>query len=357
MRWRTEMKKISEIDKNFNIKTNIDKQDICFYDIKENQSCLFGVRWDNGFRRMPESIAKNVSEGVYALHTNTSGGRIRFSTDSPYVAISANIKSIVSFSHMPQTGVSGFDMYVDEIFKGAFIPPLDMSDGFNGILNLQDRKKHNITINFPLYNNVSDLYIGLADGTSFEPITSYSCNKTIIFYGSSITQGGCVSRPGNSYPSHISRMLDCDYVNLGFSGNAKGELVMAEYIAELNPSVFVMDYDHNAPTREFLEKTHENFFKKFRAIRKNTPVVFVSAPNIRFCHVEWAQRREIIKMTYQNALSNGDKNVYFIDGETLWDGDCWDACTVDCIHPNDLGHFRMAKKIAPIIRTILNTIA
>jgi lysophospholipase L1-like esterase len=345
--------KISEIDKNFNVDDGLDLSDVKYYSVKENPWCLYGLMFDDVFRRMPKMVAENVNEGVLALHTNTSGGRLRFVTDSPYVAIVAKMPDKVHFPHMPQTGVTGFDMYIDNRFHSAFIPPIDMENSFSSVNYFENSTERNITINFPLYNNVTDLYIGLKEGASFKKAQDYERKEKIVYYGSSITQGGCASRPGLAYPAIISNELGCDYINLGFSGSARGEVIMAEYIASLEPDIFVMDYDHNAPTEEHLKKTHENFFKTFRKLCPETPVVMISAPNIKFW-LDWTVRREIIKTTYNNALANGDKNVYFIDGEKLWGDDNWDCCTMDCIHPNDMGHFKMAQAILPSIKKLIS---
>lgn len=343
------MSKIHEVDKNFYVESKLNLKDVEYYNVKENPWCLYGLLIDDIFRRMPKETAEKVNNGVLSLHTNTSGGRLRFITDSPYVAIVAKMPDKVHFSHMPQSGGSGFDMYVDKRFHSAFIPPVDMEKSFSSVNYFKDAKERNITINFPLYNNVSDLYIGIKKGSCFKKAEDYEAKEKIVYYGSSITQGGCVSRPGLAYPAIISNELGCDYINLGFSGSARGEKIMAEYIAELNPDIFVMDYDHNAPDEEHLKNTHEKFFKVFRELCPDTPVVMISAPNIKFC-LDWTARREIIKTTYNNALASGDNNVCFIDGEKLWGEEHWDLCTMDRTHPNDLGHFYMAQKIMPIIK-------
>ena len=348
------MKNISDIDKNFKIETKLDKTDIKFYNVKDNPFCLFGLMFDEMFRRMPEDIAEKVNEGVLSLHSNTSGGRIRFKTNSPYVAIHAVMPDKVYFPHAPQTSLSGFDIYVGNRYKKTFIPPIDMEGGYEAVCDFGESKIREITINFPLYNNVKDLYIGLSEDAVFEKMTPYKYDENVIFYGSSITQGGCVSRPGLAYVNLLSNMLDFDFVNLGFSGSALGEIVMADYIAEQNPDIFVMDYDHNAPTAEHLGETHEKFFKRFRELRPETPVVFISAPNIRFNNEYWEKRRQIVRKTYENAIENGDENVYFVDGKMLWGDEDWDLCAVDALHPNDLGHYRMAKYIEPILDKILN---
>ena len=349
------MKNIAEIDKNFKVESHLDLKDAEYYNIKEHPWCLYGLMFDDMFRRMPMDVAKNVNEGVLSLHSNTSGGRLRFVTNSPYIAIVAKMPDKIHFPHMPQTGVTGFDMYVDNRFYSTFIPPIDMEYVLSSVESFGTSEERNITINFPLYNNVSDLFIGIKKGASFKKADDYKQKEKIVYYGSSITQGGCASRPGLAYPAIISNELGCDYINLGFSGSAKGETVMAEYIASLNPGVFVLDYDHNAHTEQHLEITHEKFFKTFRRIRPDTPVVIISAPNAKFTYLNWSARRKIIKTTYDNALISGDKNVYFIDGETLWGEDHWDLCTMDRTHPNDLGHFKMAQAILPTIKEIVST--
>ena len=350
------MPDITEIDKNFKTSNNLEADDVYYYNVKENSWCIFGILFDDFFRRMPKDIADKVNEGVQALHTNTSGGRIRFKTNSRYVKIRAVMPNTVVFSHMPCTGVSGFDMYVDGDYVKTFVPPVDLSEGYEDVYDFNEVCEREIMIHFPLYNDVKDLYIGIQNGSSFKEHNPYSNPHRIIYYGSSITQGGCVSRPGLAYPSQVSVKLDCDFVNLGFSGSARGELVMAKYIAGLNPDIFVMDYDHNAPTVEHLEKTHEKFFKEFRMLKNTVPVVFMSAPDARFHDENWIKRRDIVYNTYTNAVKSGDKNVYFIDGNRLLGEDDWRACSVDCTHPNDLGHYRMAKNIIPVIEKICRNV-
>jgi hypothetical protein len=210
-----------------------------------------------------------------------------------------------------------------------------------------------ITIFFPLYNGVTDLRIGLKEGSTFLAASPYQTGKRVLFYGSSITQGGCVSRPSMAYPNQLSRMLDCDIINLGFSGSAKGEREMLDYIIGLDFDVFVLDYDHNAPDPDHLRATHESFFRGFRAARPDVPVIMLSAPDVRFKDASWKERRDIVKATYENAVRDGDKNVYFIDGETLFGEEDWHICTVDSCHPNDLGHYRMAKRVLPVLQKLL----
>lgn len=274
------MKHISEIDSNFKVETKIDKSDIKFSDIAEGPFQIYGVFWEDGkYRRMPAAVAESVSERVFALHSNTAGGRVRFKTDSPYIAIHAEMPQIGKMPHFALTGSAGFDLYCSEYgYSGTFIPPFDIVDSYESVIEITNPGMHEYTINFPLYSDVSKLYIGLSETAVVCPPDPYKTEKPVVYYGSSITQGGCASRPGTAYESILSRQFSCDHINLGFSGSAKGEKEIAEYISTLDMSVFVYDYDCNSPTVEHLQETHEPMFQKIRLAHPDLPIVMLSRP-------------------------------------------------------------------------------
>lgn len=301
---------IAQIDKNFEVKTNIEKDDIRFYDVNSGPFRLHGIFYENGrYRRMPEEVAKTVSPGVKNLHESTAGGRVRFRTDSPYVAIHAEMPVIGKMPHFAFSGSAGFDLYVydgQQRYTRTYMPPLDITDGMEGVVEFPTAQMREIVINFPLYSRVSKLCIGLSDRATVEAPTPYRIEKPVVFYGSSITQGGCASRPGNCYQNAISRRLDMDYINLGFSGNAKAEVEIAEYIKTLDMSAFVYDYDHNAKTLEYLEETHERMFKIIRQANPELPILILPRPKYYLTEGE-EKRQAVVKATYQNALASGDK--------------------------------------------------
>ncbi|MBE7044721.1 MAG: hypothetical protein E7397_04275 [Ruminococcaceae bacterium] len=345
-------KDITEIDKNFKLDTNIEQEGLVFFDAADEKFDLYGVyKTEQGFRRLPEDVAKATNEGTELLATNTAGGRLRFVTNSEFIAISCKIPSITRFQHMPQSGIAGFDVTVNGKLRGTFYPPLDLESKYEGIFHFEHADRKEILINFPLYNDVTEMFIGLQDTAYIEKAPKYTHEKPVVFYGSSITQGGCASRPGNSYEEILSEWLDCNYINLGFSGSARGEQAMAEYIASLDMSVFVMDYDHNAPTPEHLEKTHEPFYKIIREKNPDLPIVFVTGPNYYFWDGE--PRRQIILKTYEKAKAAGDEKVWFVDGRELWGKEGWNHATMDGCHPSDLGFWRMAEGIRPALEEAL----
>lgn len=346
------MSNISQIDKNFNIDLNIQKGNIRFFDIRKLPFKIYGVFWEDGkYRRISQTISKNISVGINALHAHTSGGRVRFVTDSRYIAINVEVENVFRASHFTLVGGCGFDMYSGKEYVHTFVPPYEFENRYESVAEFSSSELREITINFPLYGEVNEIYIGLEDGAVLKEASSYINESPIVYYGSSITQGGCSSRPGNAYTHIISINNNKDFINLGFSGSAKGEEIMANYIAGLEMSAFVMDYDHNAPNPEHLEATHEKFFKIIREKNPALPVVFVSKPDFHTAYyrgvspVDSIRRRDIIYRTYINAVNSGDKFVKFIDGSSLFNGMNSDACTVDGCHPNDLGFMRMAEVI------------
>ena len=345
------MSDISLKDSNFKVESNINESDIRFYDVKQAPFRIYGVFYDSGkFRRIPENVAKTVSAGVYGLHANTAGGRVRFKTDSSYIAINVKMPNIGKMPHFALTGSAGFDLYVyngAQGYAGTFVPPFNIQYGYESIIYFNSTQMREITINFPLYSEVSELYIGLRDDANVCMPKRYKIEKPMVYYGSSITQGGCASRPGNSYPNIISRRFDADYINLGFSGNAKGETEIAEYISKLDMSVFVYDYDHNAPTVEHLKNTHEKMYRTIREANHDLPIILMSRPKLSLSDEE-KQRYAVIKKTYEDAKAAGDTNIYLIDGGALM-ALAGDEGTVDGCHPNDLGFASMAKVVGELL--------
>ena len=346
------MTDVSSIDSNFKVDSKLTLTDVRFYNLCQPPFKLYGVFHQDGqFRRMPADVAKTVSDGVFALHTYTAGGRVRFKTDSPYVAIHVKMPYIGRMPHCALTGSSGFDLYVKDRYTATFVMPVDSVGGYEAVAQFSTREMREITINFPLYSSVAELFIGVSNEAVLDAPDPYGIEKPIVYYGSSITQGGCASRPGMAYENIVTRRLDADHINLGFSGNAKGEEEIAEYISKLDMSCFVYDYDYNAPSVAHLQNTHERMFKQIRQNNPDLPVVILSRPKF-YLTEEDELRLEVIKKTYSNAVKNGDKNVYLIEGRKLMEL-AGNEGTVDTCHPNDFGFASIAKAVGDVLEKIL----
>ncbi|MBQ5777240.1 MAG: SGNH/GDSL hydrolase family protein [Oscillospiraceae bacterium] len=354
------------VDPNFIVSTEINAPDCVFYDARRAPFKIYGLyNPEDGrdFRRLPDDVAEATSKAVCELHMHTSGGRVRFKTDSPYVAINAVMPRVERDPHIPLTGEAGLDMYIKRCgfneYAATFIPPQDMEKGYTSIHRFPNREMREITINLPLYNPLSELHIGLSEDAVIEEHSPYTFEKPVVYYGSSITHGGCASRPGMAYPAIISQKLDCNFINLGFSGNAKAEVAMMEYIASLPMSVFVYDYDHNAPTLEHLIETHMRGYRIVREKNPDLPIIMATRtlgdnyPRGSKAYEQFNAHRNTIMKSYITAWEEGDRNVYFLDGSSIFDGESFHACTVDGTHPTDLGFFRMAKAFGKQVQRVI----
>lgn len=370
------MLSIKDIDDNF-AKLHFEKTDVCYYDCFSDPieiNGLYRPRELKKFVRLPEDFAdmESINIGTRSLMGNTAGGRIRFATDSPYVYIAVELSSVYKLGRMPDSGASGIDIYIaeresdDYRFKYSTYPEKLEEDSdrfFDGFIAFEDYSNaasHEVMIHLPLYNGVNALRIGIKEGCNlYEPV-KYKTGKTVAFYGASVTQGGCASRPGNNYPNHLSRWLKTDFINLGFSGSAKGEPEIAEYLAKCGADLLFCDLDMSKNCMETFNNTHYNFYKSVREHNKTVPIIFMSfpkypkipqKPGINFRDYQTSNR--IILKTVTRAHEEGDLNVWYIDGEGLFCGDVYDACTVDYTHPNDLGFYLMARGIYPLMKKIL----
>ncbi len=351
--------RIDEIDQNLKVEANIRLDDVIWLSPKNAPFSIHGLcetELDMPYHRVPQSVAKETSVGVEELMWHTAGGRIRFATNSPYIAIKAIQPETETCPDMAKAGHSGFDLFTTRFGKttytATYMPPYGVTGGYESCAWVSGEMV-TYTIGMPLYDGVNELYIGLKKGSEIAPAEPYMYEKPVLYYGSSITQGGCASIPGTAYQAIISRKYDTDFINLGFSGNAKAEKAMVDYLASLDVSVFVCDYDHNAPNAEYLEATHWPLYETYRAANPDTPIVFVTRPDFYSPWANTPKRWTVIHETWRKAKAAGDNNVYFIDGRELFAGDCWDICTVDGCHPNDLGFYRMAQGIGDVVGKLL----
>ncbi len=348
---------ITKIDKNFK------KQDVTafksnIYKMPNEKFNIFGGYYDNefGFIKMPDKLSKEISEGVDWGSKCSAGIRLLFSTNSNVIKLKGEIFAKCNMYHMAFVGSACFSLCEivkgKEIFVGNLCPNMDGEATFSAELKLQGRKSRDYILYFPLYSGVKALEIELAKNSDVMPYNYYLDKKPILYYGSSITQGGCASKPNNCYQSYVSEWSKLDYYILGFSGNARAEDKMIEFLRDFDCSIFVCDYDHNAPNAEHLRNTHLKLYKEFRSGKnKNTPIIFLSKPDARR-DKEGKERYAIIKATYDYAIKNGDKNVYIINGFNIYPSGIREHCAVDGCHPTDLGFYFFAKKIYDIIKRI-----
>ncbi len=355
-------KTFADIDPNFQLPENV-PADMRFHDACQVPFDVYGVAPNRAgvLCRLSESMLPSCSEGVQRLAYHLAGACVRFTTDAAQLAVLWTLLETGNMPHFAASGQSGLELF-EESDAGirqikSIIPAMDQGHGCkmqqSSLVPLPGGLRH-YALYLPLYNGVTQLLIGLPEGAALQTGRVPKIDRPIVFYGSSITQGGCAGKVGSCYSNILCRRLDAAQINLGFSGNGRGEPLMAEYIASLSMSAFVLDYDHNAPTPEHLAQTHEPFYWIIREAQPELPILLVSRPDYDKFPEDSAIRRDIIRQTYEKALAAGDANVYFIDGETLFGESDRDLCTVDGTHPTDLGFLRMADHLEPVLRKALH---
>ncbi|MEP6755825.1 MAG: SGNH/GDSL hydrolase family protein [Chthonomonadales bacterium] len=319
---------------------------------------LEGKGWldtERFYDRFPARAKSMVPDNVWNLSRQSAGMYVRFRTDSPNIKLRMDLlSSSLALPHMPATGVSGFDLYARmgskkwQWVKQA-MPTAQHVEGdlANGIApGLRDYVGY-----LPLYNGVTKLEIGVDAGAKFEPMAPDK-RKPIVFYGTSICQGACASRPGIAYTSIVGRMFDEPVINLGFSGNGRMDSGVVDLLAELDPSIYIIDCLPNMSAAMVKERT-EPLVQKLRSARPNTPILLVEDrtfgqaplyPNMLRDH---AARRAELSGAFDRLRSAGVSGMHYLKGDRLLGTDS--EGTTDGSHPNDLGMMRFAEVLKPAI--------
>jgi len=312
-----------------------------------------------GFSKCHRDILEKIPR-IAGFGTRSCGGRICFRTDSRIVRLRMKLAYVCYDIGISTYGCSSADVYIGARptaeFAGLLTPPGDMREKKDAVAEREFRKSgemEDITVILPRNETVTEFSVEIEDDASLLPPTPYRNARPVVFYGSSITEGGCPTRVGCNYVSLLSNRLNIDVINYGFSGNARGDLNFAEYILRANPAVFVYDYDHNAPTPQWLADTHAPFFRLIREARPDLPIIMMTRPDF-LCDEDAAARRAVVRKTYEDALAAGDRLVRFVDGGTFFPPHLRRDCSVDTCHPNDLGFFFMAEALMPYINEFLN---
>ncbi len=353
-----------QLDKSMALKKSI-TGDVRWYDVREEPFSLAGFEWikkDSVFRRLPVNPDWKIPDAVDQLANQTAGGQVRFQTNSNRIYLKVELLERSGMYHMPATGQSGFDAYVKREGVQRYLKttrfPHDTLRYQQEFKLGETNKMQMVTLNFPLYNGVKSVFIGIEKNALVETPPAFTFPGKMVIYGTSITQGGCVSRSGMAYSNILSRKLNAEFMNLGFSGSGKGEPELAHIINQITEMSFIiLDYEANA--NETIQNTITPFVKILRAKHPKTPILIMS--KIRYTsaitgsetYKRLMSNRDFQKKLVEDRKANGDCNIYFLDGSTVL-GEDYHECTVDGSHPTDLGSYRIANALFKKIKQILN---
>lgn len=320
-----------------------------------------GLPWfkHNGghFWRLPYGLKDRVSKALWEKSCNTSGGRIRFSSNTTLLGLLTEYLMDAASPHF-NIGRLGIDLYVDGIFWNNVMP---QHSGINeGVFfEFASRKHRQFTIYLPLHHAMDVQKILLDDHAEIASPVPFALEQPVVFYGTSVTQGGSASRAGLSYQAQMSRKLNIDFVNLGFSALGRGDLPVAQAMAEMDAACYVLDFAQNNTDASELQKVYEPFLATIRGVKTKTPVI-LTTPITNMAEL-WNDevkngndaKRQIIKDVYLKYRNQGDDHIYLLEWEK--ELPCLDGeGSSDGAHPNDIGFMRMSEVIAKYLKSIFD---
>ena len=317
---------------------------------------------DHYYDRLPANVTTNVNAGVRGMKHHTSGMLFRFSTDSKKLEFRwMPYSERLEMDHMPSTGVSGIDVYRWDAKKGRwmYVKTGRIREAKNGgSLSIPWTPGTPCLVNLPLYNGIKSFSLGIEPGATVKalPPRASGVNKPVVFYGTSITHGGCCTRPGLAFVNRVGRDLDVPVVGLGFSGSGVMEFEMSEHLARIDASCYVLDCLWNMHLKETpknlgrsVEGNYEKFIRNLRAKRPGVPIVmaeqcdvYMGGPN---------DKDKFIRGLYEKLVAEGWKDLVYLPKDNMYTGDF--EGTVDGCHPNDLGMESMSKAFGAAVKEAL----
>ena len=335
-------------------------------DVWDDEFRIKGLYWlqeNNGaLYRLPLRAKNIVRPPVWELGKAPASAYVEFSTDSTKIAINAATIDGYDLPNMTPCGCRGLTLYHRSGFGrwhpcGTAMPQFGCAEYQSTLLEELTQVRRDYRLYLPLYKELTELYIGLDEVAQVFNNTEKP-NKPIVFYGTSITQGGCANTSGTDYVSIIGRELNSDVINLGFSGNGMGEPEVAQLIAEIDAQLFVLDYNANVNVEQ-LRQTLPEFTDIIRRKHPDTPILYVLPTFHGKITLQesvaryYEDKRDIMVAEYSCRRNLSDQNIHFADGYALNDYGC-DSALVDCVHPTDYGFRIFAERLLPYLEMIID---
>lgn len=319
------------------------------------------------YARLPKWLQDSVRPTLWERQQCSAGIAVRFATNSTRIGVKYNLFYNAHMVHMADTGIKGTDLY---IFEGdsawrhvntnrPYLKDKDTKMCEATYVENLDGKMHEYMVYLPLYDGVDNLKIKVDSGATIIPgsLDLISSDNRIVAYGTSILQGGCASRTGMGPTAIISRELNCEVINLGFSGEGKQDQCVARAMAQIpDVDVFLIDPVPNCTEMQCDTLTY-GFIKTLRTARPDAKIVMLEGPIYPYSRYDsyfgnyLPKKNAAFRRNYEKLKAEDPTNLYYVTSEGL-DGPEDDG-TVDGIHLTDLGFRHYANKLVPILRPLL----
>lgn len=333
--------------------------------VEAKKLSMVGQGWQDtkaDYDRLPARAEELVRKAVWDLSRHTAGVAVLFETDATAIHSRWSLTSDrLAMPHMAATGVSGLDLYVrDEANHWRWLACGQPSNPSNEqkLVSGVPPAERSYMLYLPLYNGIKSLEIGVPRGNKIvaSQVLQRHQRKPIVFYGTSITQGACASRPGMAHTAILGRQFDREVINLGFSGNGRMEPEVVKLIAELNAAAFVLDCLPNMDPAGVLART-EPCIQILRESNPKTPILLIEDRTFADAYLVGSKaesnstNRIALQRVFEKLINQGDQNLYYLAGDRLLGDD--NEATVDSSHPTDLGFVRQAEAIDKVLARIL----
>lgn len=316
---------------------------------------------DPGYIRLPDSLRHISRPRLWELGHCTAGLYIRFRSNSTCIAARWETPNTNLMHHMCPTGTRGLDLYARVDGKWRFVntgrPSWEKFTEATLISNMEPEEREYM-LYLPLYASILSVEIGVDSLATLDApaLDAPRRDKPIVCYGTSILQGGCATRPGMAHTSILSRRVDREVINLGFSGNGQLDYEIARVMAEVDAGLFILDFVPNVNVQQ-IEERAETFYRILRDRHPSTPMIFLEDPH--FTHTifdkrvaeEVAKKNEAVRRFFRKLKQSGERNIYFIPSDRMI-GDDGEA-TIDGVHFTDVGMMRYVDLIYPTVRKLL----
>ncbi len=302
------------------------------------------------YGRLDPADTNLLTSGVRWHGLDSAGLCLRFRTDSRRLAIQWQVMKKYEGGNMNRFANGGIDIYRRTANGWHFVGAKGGTHGKTNELAVAWQPGDEAIVYLPLYNGAVDVRVGLLPGARAEACGEQG--KPVVFYGTSITQGGCASRPGMAYTAILQRRLNVPVVNMGFSGSGCMENEIAETLAKIDAAAYVIDTMWNIGINTVNKGRYESFVRRLRTLRPDVPILMMNDYHFAY-HGKQTEKGAAMKTLFSRLRAEPAfaKGFALVDGSDLYDRE--GNGTVDGTHPDSIGMMRLADAIGPRLADML----